>query len=397
MSTNANLRAAAMRNTSIAGAIVNIFLTIIKIVFGIVGQSHSLVSDGIHSLADLSTDVMVWLAARYSNMPADRSHPYGHGRIETAFTVFLALVLILTAFGIVYDAGQRLMDPTSLLVPAKFVLVIAFISIVANEGLYHYTMHAAKQHKSGLLHANAWHHRSDAISSVVVLLGVAGSLLGFVYLDIIASIVVAAMIGRIGWEQGKRAMSELIDTALEPKKVKAIRNIISEVEGVKDVHMLRTRRMGGDALVDVHVEVKPRISVSEGHQISEYVRMKLIHSITEVTDVTVHIDPEDDSVYKTDLTLPLRREVVADLSKAWQGLVSKEQLDTMALHYLANQISVDLLVPIEECTGANKAHALTRQLQEAAAHLPYLANVKLYYGEPVSLTETLPHNEQQRN
>lgn len=393
MSAEADLRAAAMRNTSVVGAIVNIFLTIIKIVFGVAGNSHSLISDGIHSLADLSTDLMVWVAARYSNMPADRSHPYGHGRIETAFTVMLALVLLLTALGIVYDAGQRLSTPSALLVPSTFVLIIAFISIVANEGLYHYTMRAAKRHKSGLLHANAWHHRSDAISSVVVLLGVAGSLIGFVYLDAIASIVVAIMIGRIGWEQGKQAMSELIDTALEPKKVKAIRNIISEVEGVKDVHMLRTRRMGGNALVDVHVEVKPRISVSEGHQISEYVRMKLIRTITEVTDVTVHIDPEDDSVYKTDLTLPLRRDVAADLSSAWAGLVSKEQIDTMALHYLTNQIFVDVLVPIEECTGVEKAHALTEQLLKAASHLPYLADVKLYYGEPISLTETARQDE----
>ncbi|HLR16801.1 MAG TPA: cation diffusion facilitator family transporter [Alcanivoracaceae bacterium] len=388
MSSEASQRAAAMRNTSIVGILVNAFLTVIKILFGIIGQSHSLVSDGIHSLADISTDVMVWVASRYTNMPADREHPYGHGRIETVFTVALALVLLVTAFGIVYDASQRIIDPSALLTPSSFVLIIAFISIVANEGLYQYTMRMAKRHKSGLLHANAWHHRSDAISSVVVLIGVAGSLIGFIYLDIIASIIVAIMIARIGWDQGKQAMLELIDTALEPKKVKAIRNIISEVEGVKDVHMLRTRRMGGNALVDVHVEVKPRISVSEGHQISEYVRMKLIRSITEVTDVTVHIDPEDDSIYKTDLTLPLRRDVVAALRKAWQGIIDDKYLSTMALHYLANQIYVDILLPLDDFQDATHAQQLNQRLLKATSHLQYIGDVKLYFGEPVSLTDT---------
>lgn len=381
-------RARAMRNTSVAGAIVNTILCLLKIIFGLITQSHALIADGIHSLADLSTDAMVWVAARFTAKPADKDHPYGHARIETAFTVILAIILGLTALGIAMDAGQRLLSADTLLHPTPLAMGIAAISIVANEGLYHYTMAAAKRFKSGLLHANAWHHRSDAISSVVVLLGVAGSLIGFVYLDAIASIVVAVMIARIGWEQGKHAMLELIDTALEPRKVRTIRNIINDVEGVRDIHMLRTRRMGGNALVDVHVEVKPRISVSEGHQISEFVRMKLINSITEVTDVTVHIDPEDDSKYAANLALPLRREVIRDLTAAWKELVDTRYLSTSNLHYLARQIQVDLLLPFEHFESTTAAHELTEQLTEAAAHLPYLSEVRVYYGEPVKLTET---------
>lgn len=381
-------RAQAMRNTSIVGALVNTLLTIIKIIFGVITQSHALVADGIHSLADLSTDLMVWFAARFTAMPADKDHPYGHARIETAFTVILALILGVTALGIAMDAGQRLLSTDTLLHPTPLAMVIAGISIVANEGLYHYTMGAAKQFKSGLLHANAWHHRSDAISSVVVLLGVAGSLLGFVYLDAIASIVVAVMIARIGWEQGKGAMLELIDTALEPKKVRTIRNIINDVEGVRDIHMLRTRRMGGNALVDVHVEVKPRISVSEGHQISEFVRMKLINSITEVTDVTVHIDPEDDSKHTANLNLPLRRQVIAELSHVWGSLVDNKYLHTCNLHYLAGQIQVDLLLPFEYFVSPEASQALTQQLMQAVSHYDYLNEVRIYYGEPVKLIET---------
>lgn len=389
MATEQDLkRARAMHNTSIAGALVNVFLTIIKIVFGVIGQSHSLISDGIHSLADLSTDLLVWFAARFTAMPADKDHPYGHARIETAFTVILALILIVTAGGIMFDATQRLMDPSSLMQPTSFTLIVAFVSIVANEGLYQYTMAAAKEHRSGLLHANAWHHRSDAISSVVVLLGVAGSLLGFIYLDAIASILVALMVARIGWEQGKGAMMELIDTALEPKKVQRIRHVINDVEGVTDIHMLRTRRMGGNALVDVHVEVKPRLSVSEGHQISEYVRVKLINSITEVTDVTVHIDPEDDSEHVANLELPLRKKVISDLRVAWQDIISEKMLKRSTLHYLSRQIYIDVYLPLNEFRSEAATDELIEKLAQAAQHLDYLAEIKVYYGEPVRLTET---------
>lgn len=384
----ASARARAMRNTSIVGAFVNIVLTVIKVAFGIITQSHALIADGIHSLADLSTDLMVWFAARFTAMPADKDHPYGHARIETGFTVILALILIVTALGIAMDAGQRLLSADSLMQPTSLAMVIAGISIVANEALYQYTMRAANKFKSGLLHANAWHHRSDAISSIVVLLGVAGSLLGLIYLDAIASIVVAVMIGQIGWEQGKHAMRELVDTALEPKKVKIIRDIISDVEGVRDIHMLRTRRMGGNALVDVHVEVKPRISVSEGHQISEFVRMKLINSITEVTDVTVHIDPEDDSTHTANLALPLRRRVITDLSQVWAGLIDSKYLKTCNLHYLAGEIQLDLLLPFEQFVSPEASQELTNKLLAAAAQHTYLNDVRVYYGEPVKLTDT---------
>ncbi|HAB92802.1 MAG TPA: cation-efflux pump, partial [Pseudomonas sp.] len=153
----AQARDQAMRNTSVVGAVVNLVLTVVKVIFGIIGQSHALIADGVHSLADLSTDLMVWFAAKYSNQPADKEHPYGHARIETAFTVALGVVLIITAIGIVFDSAQRLLNPETLLQPTPIVLLIAAISILANEGLYQYTIRAAKQFNSGLLKANAWH------------------------------------------------------------------------------------------------------------------------------------------------------------------------------------------------------------------------------------------------
>lgn len=365
-------RQKAMKRTSIVGAVVNLVLTIVKIIFGFVGQSHALIADGIHSLADLSTDVMVWIAAKYSTQPADEEHPYGHARIETMFTVGLGLVLILTAGGIAWDAADRLLNPESLLKPTPIVLLIAFISIVANEGLYQYTMVAARKHRSGLLKANAWHHRSDAISSVVVLLGVAGSLVGVAYLDAFASVVVAFMIAKIGWDQAWNSVRELIDTGLEPQQLSSIKKLIENIDGVVGVHMLRTRRMAGSSIVDVHIQVDDFLSVSEGHRISEHVRHILLESNKDIIDVAIHIDPEDDEDGDPSNRLPLRAQVLADLRKQWHGDSGNLDLDKVVLHYLAGQVHVEVFCrQMPDNEGKDR---LTKQAQE----LEYVGKVSFY-------------------
>lgn len=364
----------AMRKTSVVGAIVNLVLTVVKIVFGIIGQSTALVADGVHSLADLSTDLMVWFAAKYSNQPADKEHPYGHARIETAFTVGLGVVLIITAIGIVVDSGQRLLNPDTLLQPTPIVLLIAAISIIANEGLYQYTMRIARDFNSNLLKANAWHHRSDAISSIVVLIGVAGSLMGVPYLDAFAALGVAYMIGKIGWDQAWSSIRELIDTGMEPKTAAAVARIIENIEGVQSMHMLRSRRMGDSYLVDVHIEVDERLSVSEGHKIAEYVRFKLIESEKNITNALVHIDPEDDSLELLCIGLPFRREVLADLRKVWAGEVDAADCDSVTLHYLSGKVHVDLVRPMH---GASAN--LSQRLAEKAQTLDYIGQVRIFY------------------
>lgn len=373
----AQARDKAMRDTSVVGAIVNLALTIAKVVFGIIGQSHALIADGVHSLADLSTDLMVWFAAKYSNQPADKEHPYGHARIETAFTVGLGVVLILTAIGIVIDSAQRLLDPETLLQPTPIVLLIAAISIVANEGLYQYTIRAARKFNSGLLKANAWHHRSDAFSSIVVLFGVAGSLMGLPYLDAFAALIVALMIGHIGWTQAWASIRELVDTGMEPKTASALKRIIETIEGVQGVHMLRSRRMGGAYLIDVHIVVDERLSVSEGHKISEYVRLKLIDSHEDISNALVHIDAEDDSLAVLCAGLPLRREVLADLRKVWAEDIADEELGRATLHYLNGQVHVDLLRSMQ--TADADAEQFNQRLREQVKALNYIGDVQVLY------------------
>lgn len=372
----AQLRDQAMRRTSVIGALVNLALTGLKVVFGIVGQSHALIADGIHSLADLSTDLMVWLAAKYSNQPADKEHPYGHARIETAFTVGLGVILLITAFGIVLDSAQRLMQPDTLLHPTPIALLAAAFSIIANEGLFHYTLGVARSCNSSLLTANAWHHRSDAISSIVVLIGVAGSLLGLPYLDAFAALGVAFMIGKIGWDQAWTSIRELIDTGMEPKTASALKRIIQTIDGVQGVHMLRSRRMGGAYLVDVHIVVSECLSVSEGHKIAEYVRLKLIDSHENIQNALVHIDPEDDSVAISCAGLPLRREVLQDLHKVWAKDIELAALDRVTLHYLNGQVHVDLMLNAQAVNTTDTS--FSARLQKHAKALDYIGDVSVY-------------------
>jgi len=339
---NSSDRYRETKQITIIGAVINLFLSIIKIVIGFIAQSQSLIADGIHSLSDLVSDGMVLVAARHSHREADDEHPYGHGRFETVVTVALGALLIIVAGGIALDAVRRIVEPDYLMHPGMMALVVAIISIAAKEILYHYTIHVANKYKSNMLKANAWHHRSDAISSVIVMVGVGGTMLGYQYLDAFAAIGVAAMIVRIGWEICVQSVRELVDTALEPETLNAINSSILDVEGVRQLHSLRTRRMGSDGLVDVHVLVSPKLSVSEGHFIGEQVREKLIQQIDDVSDVMVHVDAEDDEVQDVNEKLPERREIVSRLKFRWAEIPEAKFIDNIVLHYLDGKISARL-------------------------------------------------------
>jgi len=191
---NADQLARQKSRVTVIGALVNLFLTAIKIFFGIIGHSAALIADGIHSLSDLLSDLVVLMAIKLGGREADYNHPYGHRRFETIATVALGGGLILIAGGISVDVGERILHPSHLLIPDKNTLGIAMISILANEWLYQYTKRIGKQTRSKLLLANAWHHRSDALSSVVVLIGIGAVLAGYTYADAIAAIIVALMV-----------------------------------------------------------------------------------------------------------------------------------------------------------------------------------------------------------
>lgn len=375
-------RSLASRRVTVVGALVNTVLAISKMWLGYVAQSQALIADGIHSLSDLLSDALVYIAARHSHQDPDSAHPYGHGRFETAATLGLGVLLLLVALGIIWDASERLFQPEELMRPGMLAIYVALFSVLANEWLYHYTMRVAKEIKSQMLRANAWHHRSDAISSVVVLVGVAGTLAGLPYLDAIAAIGVGLMIIHIAWEISWPAFQELVDAGLEAERLDQIKEIISSIGGVEALHMLRTRRMGGQASVDVHLLVAPWLSVSEGHVIAQTVIERLRAEVEEVEDVTVHIDPEDDEVAPPTSGLPLRDEAESVLAEHWKGIVELPVPQRLLLHYLDGMIDVDLYLSLDSYAGREQAEALQRQLQSMLDPTPEFRKVRLFFGLP---------------
>ena len=374
-------RARETVKVTLIGAVIDLLLGVFKIFFGFLSQSQALIADGIHSLSDLATDGIVLYAAKHAHTEADEEHPYGHGRFETVATVGLGIALLAVAIGISIDATLRLFNPEKLLIPSMGALIVAAISIVSKEAIYHYTMYVARKYKSNMLRANAWHSRTDAISSVVVLVGVAGSMAGLWYLDAIAAIGVGLMVAKIGWDLAWHSIRELVDTGLETERVEAIRKTILDVDGVVSLHVLRTRRMAGEALVDVHIQVAPHISVSEGHYVSETVRARVIKEIEEVADVMVHIDPENDEVTPPNTGLPLRHKLMAQLEQQWQGLAAASRIEDVTLHYLEGQIQVELKLPftvLEENTQASR-DALQSQFDEVANRLEEVSAITVCY------------------
>jgi cation diffusion facilitator family transporter len=374
-------RARAASRTAVIGAGANAILSLGKITAGYAASSQALIVDGIHSVSDLLTDALVWFAGRHASQAPDEEHPYGHGRYETLATLLLGAFLLAVAVGLGWDSARRLFSPEELVVPGSLALYVAGASILVNEALFWYTLGYAKRVRSDMLRANAWHHRSDAISSVVVLVGVGGTMAGLAYLDAIAAVLVALMIAKIAAELGWQAMQELVDKGLEAERISAIRRTIDSVGGVRDIHMLRTRTHGGQASADVHVLVDPHVSVSEGHIISTLVEQRLKGEIDEITDVTVHIDPEDDEEAPPTTGLPLRTEATARLDRLWKDIDEAPKRLRTVLHYLNGRIDVEVFFPLEICAGdCDKARALNRRLQDALASDPDFGRVKAYFG-----------------
>jgi cation diffusion facilitator family transporter len=376
--TGLDARYREVRKVTLIGSVVDLALGVAKILIGWLAHSQALVADGIHSLSDLGTDFIVLYAAKHSHREADEDHPYGHGRIETLTTVGLGITLIAVSFGIAYDAVRRMNMPELLLNPGAAALAVAMVSVILKEAIYQYTKHAAVRLRSNMLMANAWHSRSDAISSIVVVIGVGGAIMGYTFLDAVAAIAVAVMIAKIGIELVRDSSRELIDTALEPEVTETIRQHITDVDGVRALHMLRSRRSGGDALVDVHLQVDPHISVSEGHQIGDTVRRRLLENVDEVTDVTVHIDPEDDEQESLCDQLPLRSDLIKRLKEKWVDLDDVDT-DKVTLHYLRGELQIDLELPLSVLDHYPDARLLILRIERAAKELPEVGSVQVSF------------------
>ena len=377
--TTTPVRLQASRRVAMTAMTTNAVLVIGQITAGLIGHSQALVADATHTLADMSTDLLVLFALKHSAKEADEEHPYGHARIETAVTLVLGVVLLLVGAVIAARAVMRLMGDDPFVPPTVLTLWAAGITILAKEALYQYTMRTARRFDSEMLRASAWHHRSDAISSIIVFLGIAGTIAGIQALDALAALGVALFVVKIGIELGWPAINELIDTGLGRKELQHIRRTILSVDGVRELHLLRTRRIGGRALVDVHIIVDEDISVSEGHYISEAVRHRLVHEVDVVSDALVHIDPEDDTDFAPAHGLPSRATVQAELKQAFHHLPAAASIERLTLHYVGGKLRVELLLPLSVLTRPEDGALLLRRFQEAAKDLSAIGELSVRF------------------
>jgi len=369
----------ASRRVALVAMLTNAVLVVGQIVVGLIGHSQALVADAFHTLADMSTDLLVLFALKESAKEADAEHPYGHARIETAVTLVLGVILLIVGLAIAARAGSRLLGDEPFVPPAMLTLWVSGFTILAKEVLYHYTLHISRRFDSDMLKASAWHHRSDAISSVIVFLGIAGTIAGIEMLDALAALGVALFVMKIGVSLGWPAINELIDTGLDQEQLQHIRRIILSIDGVRELHMLRTRRLGGRALVDVHIIVDEEISVSEGHYISETVRQALVRQVDVVADALVHIDTEDDMQAATTHELPARAAIQAQLRESLHGIDAARHIEQITLHYSGGKIRVEMTLPLSVLGPDRDATELVDEFHKAVAGLTVVSSLNLRF------------------
>jgi len=367
-------RLAAAQRATWASVAVNLLLTIVQLIVGWIAHSQSLIAHGLHSFSDLLSDFLVLWANHQGAHPADAAHPYGHARIETAATLVLGISLTLVGGGILLMAGQQLQNMGEVPAVEPLALWIALLTLVAKEGLFHYLKAVAERLHSAVMMANAWHTRADAASALVVAIGIGGSLLGWRFLDLLAAVLVGFMILKMGLQFAWEALRELVDTGLSADEVAAIRATLAQTSGVVDLHELRTRRMANQALVDAHIRVDPRISVSEGHRIAESARRRVLKAHPLVLDVLVHVDAEDDSLPLPKADFPERTALEAHLRELLGA--DAPAFERSVLHYLGQKVEAEIYFTLAPTPDV--LTAIEERLAQRLADDPWVRKVILH-------------------
>lgn len=298
-SEHALARQRKIYRVTLTGSVVNLLLVVFKFFAGIAGRSSAMIADAVHSLSDLISDVIVLLFVRISGKPQDTDHDYGHGKYETLASVLVGLLLGLAGLGLGVDAVKRTVyffGGASLPAPNGWALSAAVLSIVLKEVLFRYTEQSGRRLDSQALIANAWHHRSDAFTSIATLIGIGGAMLlgekGSV-LDPLAAAVVSVFILIAAYRLVKPGIDELLEKSLSPAEKEDIATIIAETPGVRHFHRLRTRRIGSQRAIEVHIKMPGEYSLRQAHSIASDVEMRLKKHFGESTHVAVHMEPTD--------------------------------------------------------------------------------------------------------
>ncbi|OBU02107.1 cation diffusion facilitator family transporter [Morganella psychrotolerans] len=287
---NQDMKFAAAKKSTWISVWVNAILSVWQIVIGVFSHSQGLIADGIHTLSDLIADFVVLIANRGSSKAPDEEHPYGHFRYENVASLVLGVLLLVVGGGMLWTAGSRIMSPETIPEVHSVALYVALLALLAKEGLFRYMLYVARKVKSNMLEANAWHARSDAASSLVVAIGITGSLLGYRILDPIAALIVGLFILRMGIKFTLQSLQDLMDRGADEETIAKITESVMATPGVEGIHDLKTRKSGDYLLVDVHLEIDENLTVKEGHEIAIAAEMN-IRRDPQVLSVMTHIDP----------------------------------------------------------------------------------------------------------
>ncbi|PAB59554.1 cation diffusion facilitator family transporter [Anaeromicrobium sediminis] len=269
---------------------LNVLLTIIKVIGGLWGNSSAMVADGLHSLSDVITSMGIIISLFISSKPRDEEHPYGHEKAESIASFLLALVLATTGAQIGYHSINTIIHKTYAQ-PEFYTIIVAIISVLIKEYQYRITISAAKKINSNAMMSDAWHHRSDAFSSIAALIGIIGSRLGYSYLDPLAGIIVSVIVVKVGIELLLQAVHELMDGSIGEEEIEQIKDKVKEIKGVRDINQLRGRKHGSKANLDINICVDPNITVYEGHRIGDIAQKDIKDNFANINEIIVHIDP----------------------------------------------------------------------------------------------------------
>lgn len=282
---------------TIVGSVVNLALLLFKFAAGILGRSAAMLADAVHSLSDFVTDVIVLLFVRISNKPQDKDHDYGHGKYETLATALIGIILFFVGLGIFWNGARSIwafVCGETLEAPATLALVAALLSIVTKEILYRYTVIVGRREQSQAVIANAWHHRSDALSSVGTAVGIGGAILlgdNWRVLDPVAAVVVSIFIVKVAWEMVVPCANELMEQSLPEQTEREIEEILLSFPGVTEPHNLRTRRVGNNCAIDVHVRMDGNLTLHQSHETTRAMEQRLRELLGEGTFINIHVEP----------------------------------------------------------------------------------------------------------
>lgn len=343
------------------GVAANAILSVVKLAAGIFGKSDALIADAVHSLSDLFTDFVVLVSLKISRRPVDELRPYGYGRVETVGTGLLGVFLIIVGAGIFWDAIKMINIGVDY-IPTTAALAGAVVSIIVKEGMYQYTVRVGKRIGSSPIVANAWHHRSDALSSVASFIGIGAAMMGWPLFDPLAAILVTALIVKVGWEISRDSFMDIIDTAVKKEIRERIIGEATGTPGVIDYHDLKTRKIGSDILVDIHIEVNPWMNVAEAHRIADDVRDSIMKKVENIADVLVHIDPEGEPngiVYSTP-----REEIIKVIDEAATSAEGVIDCRDIMIHYVGNDIIVNLTIRLSTDLSIKEGYAKVMEVKK---------------------------------